>query len=206
MAGNGNKLLSVLILSMVFQRSQLSVLKQEDLHKIWNLSEVPNENENFYQFWRRAVLPKIKANPSLYSRNNELSHDIEPTGTDFPCKPLHDTTKTTSVHRLKPNDINVVAALGDSVTAGFGAKSSNLLTLYREFRGVSWSIGGDKTLDQVTTLPNILKKYNSRIKGFSLKETIPLIPCPKDARFNVAVTGKSLFVVIKKLKHAQEGT
>lgn len=118
------------------------------------------------------------------------------------------------VHRLRPADIKVVAALGDSITVtwftkkrwefpeynviyqvivylsgwtvslcmqtGFGAKAKNLLQLRNEYRGASWrwemvedlntihfdhvihwlffflltSIGGDNTLETVTTLPS----------------------------------------------------
>ena len=194
MARKGNKLLLVMILFLIFHESHLSGLNLKKLHKIWNSTEVPYKNENFYQFWNRIVLPKIKANPGRHLRNNELSYDVEPTGSDFPCRALNGTTKPTSVHRLRPSDVNVVAALGDSITAAFGAKSSDLLTLFIEYRGVSWTIGGEKALDKVTTLPNILKKYNPKLKGFSVRETIPLIPLPKNARFNVAVTGKSLWV------------
>jgi hypothetical protein len=34
-------------------------------------------------------------------------------------------------------------------------------------RGVSWSVGGDGTLATTTTLANIFKKYNPKIRGNS---------------------------------------
>jgi phospholipase B1 len=44
-----------------------------------------------------------------------------------------------------------VGALGDSITAGFGARSSSLVDLAVEWRGVSWTIGGD---DGAATVPS----------------------------------------------------
>jgi phospholipase B1 len=40
---------------------------------------------------------------------------------------------------LRPGDIKILAALGDSLTAGFGAKSSSIDDLFNEYRGVSFS-------------------------------------------------------------------
>ncbi|XP_041107443.1 phospholipase B1, membrane-associated [Polyodon spathula] len=73
----------------------------------------------------------------------------------------------TSVHKLRPADVKVVAALGDSITAGFGARATSLINLATEWRGLSWSIGGNNNLDTVTTLPNILKHFNPSLIGFS---------------------------------------
>ncbi|KPP78103.1 phospholipase B1, membrane-associated-like [Scleropages formosus] len=92
-------------------------------------------------------------------------------------------TPSRSVHRLRPEDIKVVASLGDSLTAGFGAKSKNLLELTTEYRGVSWSIGGDETLETVTTLPNILRKFNPSLMGFSRGRG------DRQKGFNLAVSG-----------------
>jgi len=87
----------------------------------------------------------------------------------FTCPSLSPSPQNpTSVHQLRPGDIKVVAALGDSITAGLGAKSKNLLTILTQYRGVSWSIGGDETVATVLTLPNILKKYNPGVVGFSI--------------------------------------
>ncbi|XP_074541526.1 phospholipase B1, membrane-associated-like [Halichoeres trimaculatus] len=89
-------------------------------------------------------------------------------GSDFSCKDLAPSDSVpTSVHKLRPADIKVVAALGDSSTAGSGAKAKTMFDLNKEYKGVSWSIGGDQTLETVTTLPNILKNFNPSLKGFS---------------------------------------
>ncbi|XP_068532735.1 phospholipase B1, membrane-associated isoform X2 [Anas acuta] len=74
---------------------------------------------------------------------------------------------STSVHSLKPADVKVIAALGDSLTAGTGIASYNLTDLDTEYRGLSWSIGGDASLENVTTLPNIFREFNAMIEGYS---------------------------------------
>nr|XP_015195032.1 PREDICTED: phospholipase B1, membrane-associated-like [Lepisosteus oculatus] len=86
-------------------------------------------------------------------------------------------------HRLRPGDVKVVAALGDSLSAGFGAKATSILNLRTEWRGRSWSIGGDESLEKVTTLPNILRKFSSSLYGFSLGRGTA------NSRFNMAVSG-----------------
>ena len=60
----------------------------------------------------------------------------------FPCKYLDKSyKKPKSVHKLRPGDIDIVAALGDSITSGTGALGKNLLELGNEYRGVSFSAG-----------------------------------------------------------------
>lgn len=66
------------------------------------------------------------------------------------------------VGAVRPSDIGIVMALGDSVTAGFGINGN----CYEE-RGKSFSIGGDKG---ALTFPNILKFYNPDLKGMSSGE------------------------------------
>ncbi|KAL2306065.1 hypothetical protein Nmel_003967, partial [Mimus melanotis] len=73
----------------------------------------------------------------------------------------------TSVHSLKPADVKIVAALGDSMTAGSGIASDTLQDVITQYRGLSWSIGGDESLENVTTLPNIFREFNVTIVGYS---------------------------------------
>jgi len=76
--------------------------------------------------------------------------------------------KPTSVHTLKAGDIDIVAGLGDSLSAALGAKADGVFGLLYEWRGNSWSIGGDNNLASGTsTLPNILKMFNPNVKGYS---------------------------------------
>jgi len=89
-----------------------------------------------------------------------------------------------SVHKLTPGDIDVVAAMGDSLTVGLNANARSLFQIGSEDRGVSWSIGGQNTWRQVLTLPNILNVYNPKLYGYSLND-----PPGRISGFNFAVSG-----------------
>jgi len=100
------------------------------------------------------------------------------------------TTIPNSVHQLRPENINVVAALGDSLTAGNGILGTNILQCLTEYRGRSWSIGADLNFDMgVQTLPNILRKFNPYLVGGSIGS------CKTDnhacSQLNVAVAGET---------------
>jgi phospholipase B1 len=69
---------------------------------------------------------------------------------------------------LRPSDIQVVGAIGDSLTAANGGKALTIVGVITQYRGMSWSIGGDADIRTVTTVPNILKLYNKNLKGFSV--------------------------------------
>ncbi|XP_034051102.1 phospholipase B1, membrane-associated [Thalassophryne amazonica] len=146
---------------------------------LWNNMLEPVNNKTFTQDFMAGVNLKCPSETIPFFRtaaNSNYSFPGPPPtpgpvtnwGSDFSCvNTAPSDSVPTSAHRLRPADIKVVAALGDSITTGFGAKAKNLLQLRTEYRGVSWSIGGDKTLETVTTLPNILKKFNPSIKGMS---------------------------------------
>jgi len=61
------------------------------------------------------------------------------------------------VHKLRPGDIDVIAAMGDSLTAGAGVFAGNVLQIIIENRGVTAAGGGQGTWRQYLTLPNIIK-------------------------------------------------
>ena len=69
----------------------------------------------------------------------------------------------TSVWNLKPAQVDVVLALGDSITAGFGMEGK--VGGLHEYRGKSWSIGGDAN---ATTLPNFIKQFSPNVSGYSV--------------------------------------
>lgn len=110
------------------------------------------------------------------------AYDIE-----FNCETDYLKEEPKNVHTLKPSDIRLVAALGDSITAGLGAKATNPLGITLENRGVSWSIGGEKTLEDVVTLPNILKKFNKNLFGYSDRTSMVNT---QSQNFNVAISGQ----------------
>jgi len=85
----------------------------------------------------------------------------------FNCTPFTSSRDPADVNSLTVADIDVVMAIGDSITAGFGMLASCIITVFRESVGTSWSIGGDYTSDELITIPNILKNYNPNLKGYS---------------------------------------
>lgn len=87
---------------------------------------------------------------------------------NFPCSTYTLKRGAVTVHNLAPEDINVVAGVGDSITAGTGIQAKTIIGLLTEYRGLSWSIGGDENVEDYVTLANIIKKYNPDVKGFSL--------------------------------------
>lgn len=67
----------------------------------------------------------------------QISPDIK-----FPCS-LNGTrsaTKPTNVNKLRPGDIDVIAAMGDSLTAGNGLRAFVFWNLITENRGISATI------------------------------------------------------------------
>jgi phospholipase B1 len=106
----------------------------------------------------------------------------------FPCKLRKPSSNPpTSVHKLRPADIAVVAALGDSITAGGGARANSVLDIFKEYRGVSFSVGGDKTWREYITLPNILELFNPNLYGQSYG--ITRVGSRETSGYNFAVSG-----------------
>ncbi|KAL6723382.1 hypothetical protein Aduo_018394 [Ancylostoma duodenale] len=77
-------------------------------------------------------------------------------------------TVPTNVNSVRPADIKVVMALGDSLTAANGAGAEDPVAVILQYRGLAFQAGGDKSLDEHATIPNILKKYNPNLFGYSI--------------------------------------
>ncbi|XP_068085167.1 phospholipase B1, membrane-associated-like [Anabrus simplex] len=103
----------------------------------------------------------------------------------FPCSTDNSRSQSrpTSVHQLRPGDIDVVGAIGDSLTAGNGIEALNMFQVFVENRGSAWSIGGDRTWRELLTLPNILKEFNPNLMGYSLGDSLSH---HRSSQFNVA--------------------
>ncbi|KAF7281738.1 hypothetical protein GWI33_004299 [Rhynchophorus ferrugineus] len=114
---------------------------------------------------------------------------VIPENIDFPCAlnfTRRSTEVPTSVNRLRPGDIDVVGAIGDSITAGYGIfDTAGLTNTAYEARGSSFTIGGQETWETYLTLPNILKLYNPKLYGYSLHS----VSFKKKSMFNVAEGG-----------------
>ncbi|XP_065335675.1 phospholipase B1, membrane-associated-like [Cloeon dipterum] len=109
-----------------------------------------------------------------------------PKSMHLPCDnvQMRSDTVPTSVHQLRPGDIDVVAALGDSLIAGNGAMEEFAMGTLFEHRGVSWCAGGDGTWHQFLTVPNIIKEFNPRLRGYSTGKGEFHSP---NSRLNVAI-------------------
>ncbi|XP_076481971.1 phospholipase B1, membrane-associated-like [Bombus vancouverensis nearcticus] len=99
-----------------------------------------------------------------------------------------------SVHRLRPGDIDVIAAMGDSLTADAGIFATNLLEVLVENRGASASIGGEGTWRTYLTLLNIFKQeIDEEVADYPEFHrnyfTVEILPTLKDAKVPLAEDG-----------------
>lgn len=87
-----------------------------------------------------------------------------PASVPFPCKNMtapglgRSAVRPTSVHRLRPGDIDVVGAMGDSLVAGNGALEEFAMGTLIEYRGVSWAAGN------VTARARICMRMHIRLR------------------------------------------
>ncbi|XP_013112386.2 phospholipase B1, membrane-associated [Stomoxys calcitrans] len=125
---------------------------------------------------RQMLLNRAANNwPRLYRSNWEQGKIQKPRKWyQFPCKVngTRSTVRPSSVDELRPGDIDVIAAIGDSLSAGNGAMSETVLDILTEFRGVTFSGGGMADWRTTLTLPNILKVFNPNLYGFSTSDVV----------------------------------
>jgi predicted lipid-binding transport protein (Tim44 family) len=73
---------------------------------------------------------------------SQRTQDEIPSAVQFPCRRgQHADRVPTSVHRLRPQDIKVIAAMGDSITSANGAMANTEEETRYNYRGVS-AMGG----------------------------------------------------------------
>lgn len=81
----------------------------------------------------------------------------------FPCNPNGPGARSvivpSSAHTVRPGDVDIIAALGDSLTAGNGALATNILQVFVENKGVSWSIGIYKICIRLRSYMKITSRY-----------------------------------------------
>lgn len=130
--------------------------------------------------FKRGLSQNIKNGKSQPQFSNETKFFCDVRGTRSKLVPK-------SVHTLRPGDIDIVGAIGDSLTAGNGAFALDVLQVVVEGRGASWSIGGHDTWRTFLTMPNILKEFNPKLYGFSTDRTGQSYD--KKSKFNVAEAG-----------------
>uniref|UniRef100_A0A8D0GG96 Phospholipase B1, membrane-associated n=1 Tax=Sphenodon punctatus TaxID=8508 RepID=A0A8D0GG96_SPHPU len=55
----------------------------------------------------------------------------------------------------------------DLESNGAGSSPNNVLDVLTQYRGLSWSVGGNENISTVTTLANILREFNPSLQGYS---------------------------------------
>ncbi|KAK3714404.1 hypothetical protein QZH41_020656, partial [Actinostola sp. cb2023] len=105
--------------------------------------------------------------------NQQLSF-LQGKGRSFTCEKFVKASKTppTTIHKIHPSDVQVIAAVGDGFTSGLGAKIVSWNGFFTDYRGMSWSIGGERHLNDTTTLPNILREFSPQLNGFSTETSM----------------------------------
>lgn len=93
---------------------------------VWDIGELVLD-EHFVEEYMKWSLELFSQPDYLYGKSPE----------PFPCSTegMRSSEIPTSVHALRPGDIECVAAIGDSLTAGLGAHAHTPLGLFGEVRG-----------------------------------------------------------------------
>ena len=143
-------------------------------------------NDTIVKEFEKHINRIIELEPSYFKYN---PFDAHLKAFNCPIIPPSDNVK--SVHELKISNVKAVGALGDSLTAALGADAATILGLLTEYRGFSFSAGGVDTLEKVVTMPNIAKKYNKNLVGFSTGNDLTISPFGRSTNhFNVAISGQ----------------
>ncbi|XP_068728494.1 phospholipase B1, membrane-associated-like [Montipora capricornis] len=126
--------------------------------------------ENFMELKTYVSYMKDKSGLNGWKDKQEL---LLPFASDKYCSPLPQKSQHAphSVHQLRPSDIKVIAAMGDTFNLALGARATSLNGFFTDYQDISWSIGGGSYLNYTTTLPNIIAQFNPGIRGASLKNS-----------------------------------
>ncbi|EDW03078.1 GH11043 [Drosophila grimshawi] len=135
-----------------------------------NLRDVLLQLRNFTQ---QSVLTQFDW---VRARNMEEGRMQQPVlnSDRFPCdlSEGRSAERPTLISQLRPGDIDIVAAFGDSGNSGTGIMSLGPLDAYVDYRGYSYLGGGFETWRTALTLPNILKLYNPQLYGYAVGHSL----------------------------------
>ncbi|XP_051171252.1 phospholipase B1, membrane-associated-like [Leptopilina boulardi] len=140
------------------------------------------------RFYSSASFILNKNELGRYYKDAEKAGILQPRIPDnvpFPCNLTGARSKKvpSSIHKLRPGDIDVIGAIGDSITAGMAMLSTNPIHLFLENRGSSAIGGGQNSWRKYLTLPNILKEFNPNLIGYSQSDSFEF---DASSEFNVA--------------------
>ncbi|VVC30183.1 Hypothetical protein CINCED_3A001765 [Cinara cedri] len=177
-----------------------STLQRDFLIPRWML-HVPDDNMtgvpiSVLQLEKNVLQPAKLNLQNMFSFQQQLekSRSLQKTqvqvsnSTEFFCNTngTRSSTRPTSVHKLRPGDIDIIGSIGDSLTAGTGSLAYSIQLIFVDFRGTSWTGGGQNTWREFLTIPNILKVFNPKLFGYARGNSVTL---QKDSQFNVAEVG-----------------
>ncbi|XP_030854381.1 phospholipase B1, membrane-associated [Strongylocentrotus purpuratus] len=153
---------SIFLLALLFHLSYWQALGDERFEEAYsNLVEGLKE---IMVDWNET-LPKLPGFECY--KNRPIGAPALGKNLEFPCTVTMPSDEIpTSVHRLRPADINVIGAMGDSLSAANGAGACFLPELALEYRGLTFSHGGDEGFETNPTLANVLRKFNPALKGY----------------------------------------
>jgi len=86
-----------------------------------------------------------------------INREPEPLTTE--CPKFAPRTPPTNINDLRPQDVRVIGAVGDSVSTGCNSLSGTWLNM-KDYQGIAWSMGGD---NGALTMANLLGDYTTLI-------------------------------------------
>ncbi|GMS82223.1 hypothetical protein PENTCL1PPCAC_4398 [Pristionchus entomophagus] len=138
-------------------------------------------------------LPSYKNYTEMRKKYFEIIRDYPYGDSDLRCTPMDPTPgRPKDTHHIRPSDIRIIAAIGDSLTAGRDALTESTNDIGTEYRGIAFDAGGDSNLSTRTTLPNIVSHFSPSLIGAShgtRKGKMVLNRGDPSTDFNVAVSG-----------------
>ncbi|XP_003693107.1 phospholipase B1, membrane-associated-like [Apis florea] len=136
------------------------------------------DNLILFRLMRTWILKNFEKGERLDAQKAGIIQKEFPINVPFPCNVTGGRSPTVpdSVNRLRPGDIDVIAAMGDSLTTGAGLLATNMMQLGIENRGMVATIGGEETWRKVLTLPNIFKEFNHNLIGYAFGDSLTSHP------------------------------
>uniref|UniRef100_A0A915D6W9 Lipase_GDSL domain-containing protein n=1 Tax=Ditylenchus dipsaci TaxID=166011 RepID=A0A915D6W9_9BILA len=154
-----------------------------DLNKLLHIND-PDLDDDIDDSKENSKNPNVQTSYIDRGFNNRQS---------FTC-PLVKSLLATGINggNLSPEDIDIVAAMGDALSTGIGLWPDTDI----EFRGAAFTTGGDANIDGLVTFANILLVFNPQLEGIS--HGMGDVNSLPDYQFNVAETGAETDHMVKQ--------
>eukprot|EP00163_Fabomonas_tropica_P020303 TRINITY_DN357_c0_g2_i1.p1 TRINITY_DN357_c0_g2~~TRINITY_DN357_c0_g2_i1.p1 ORF type:complete len:414 (-),score=134.69 TRINITY_DN357_c0_g2_i1:130-1371(-) len=165
----------------------------------------PDGAAMYPEYLDEVVVPAVAKKAEELSK---LAPEPKPEFT-FECPVFKPHPYPDNIKDLHPYDVKVAMAMGDSITAAYLAERGLWpLQPILEYRGESWSIGGDKDRN---TVGNFLKRFDPGLYGESTGSHPMSPPDPATDHLNAAIGGSKAenmtsqaIYIVDQLKAAQD--